>query len=87
MKEIVEKFDPEEMDWFKYYTCNVCDKVSTDLDEHKEHFDGKHSNAVFSLKCICENCEFNAKTIGDMTKHILNKHQAILEERLRNIEK
>ena len=87
MKQIVEKFDPEEMDWFKYYPCNVCDNVSTDLDAHKEHFDENHSNAVFSLKCICDNCEFIAKTIGGMTGHILTKHQVILEKRLNNTNK
>ena len=52
-----------------YLPCEKCDDKFEEYTQLRKHFLKKHTKDKF-VECIVENCEYKAKNIDQLTKHI-----------------
>ena len=64
-----------------YLPCEKCYKEYEDYATLKKHFLTKHSKDKF-VECIVENCEYEAKSIDQLTMHICVNHYQLVREKM-----
>ena len=85
MKEITEKFQVETMKFVKSFTCEVCDKKSIGLDEHRKHFEDVHKDVQYEQVCLFNNCKFKSLFPEELVKHFTEKHDKSITSILKKL--
>ena len=84
IKQISERYDPDDNDFIQIYPCNVCDFSCEDLDEVKTHINKVHSSIEFKISCLCNSCKFNAADPGELVKHLKTKHELLMKKLIKD---
>ena len=65
------------------FPCDTCEYVSSDIQEHRQHFDKMHEDGDYSFSCVFNQCEFETTIPEELVKHTKLTHYKFIEKILR----